>query len=277
MNFYEKFKIDVDAAVRPLYDTVRNLEKQVANIEKRVAEEKKQSESLEQRIAKLKELSTDALTSSRNRYEKFKNSMRKLSAQLLQSQETVHIFEDELIPKKRQELSIARQKAGAALYAFWVSKRPLCEELLTKLIDNIVTEYDGFLNSVSLSVQDYFQGDVTSYNSPFNGVMTSANMAVWPILRHPRINRNSWRINNKPPAEIAAKPIVNPRTTPEPPTPPEIAPAEAQGVAEGSRIPSEAGSQAPEAQPAPGEALETTSEPVGEDSEQSKTLLTGKV
>jgi hypothetical protein len=232
MNFYEKFKADVDVAVKPLYDTVSNLQKQLGDIGKRLAEEKKQSESLEQRIAALKELSTDALTSSRNRYDKFKNSMRKLSAQLSQSQETVHIFEDELIPKKRQELAGARQKAGAAIYLFWVNKRPLVEKLLTELIDNIVTEYDGFLNSVSLSVQDYFQGDVTGHKSPFSGTMNSDNMGVWPALCHPRINARSWRINNKPPAEIAAKPVVNPRITPEPPAPPEIAPAEAQDTPE---------------------------------------------
>jgi len=233
MNFYEKFKADVDVAVKPLYETANSLQKQVANLEKRLVEEKERSQNFEQRIAKLKELSMDALASTRNKYEKFKDSLRKLGAQLSVSQEAIHIFEDDLIPKKRQELSSARQKAGAALYAFWVTKRPLCEELLTKLIDNIVTEYDGFLNSVSLSVQDYFQGDVTSYNSPFNGVMNSANMAMWPILRHPRINRNSWRINNRPPAEIAAKPVVN-----------------QQNAAEHNLIGSEAGSEAPEP-PAP--------------------------
>ena len=270
MNFYEKFKADVDVAVKPLYDTVATLEKGIATLEKRLGEEKDRSEGFEQRIAALKQLSTDGLTSSRNKYEKFKTSMQKLTGQLSVSQEAIRIFGTEIIPRKKTELAVARQKAGAALYAFWVTKRPLCEELLTKLIDNIVTEYDGFLNSVSLSVQDYFHGNVLAYESPFSGVMNSDNMGVWPALCHRRINRNSWRINNKPPAQIAAKPVSLPEV-------PQNEPEGEQTPAEGIVLPSEAGSELVEAQPAPGEALETTPEPITEDSEQLETLLTGKV
>jgi len=258
MDFYETFKSDVALAVKSLYDTVRNLQKHLADIERRLAEERKQSESFEQRIAKLKELGNDALTSTRGNYQKFKDSMRKLSGQLGVSQEAIRIFETEIIPRKKAELAAAGQKAGAALYAFWVGKRPLVEKLLTELIDNIVTEYDGFLNSVSLSVQDYFQGNVSSHKSPFNGVMNSDNMGVWPVLSHPRINRNSWRINNKPPAEIAAKPIVNQQNAAKPVSLPEVPQDEPEGEqtpAEGIVLPSEAGSELVEAEPPLNEAL----------------------
>jgi hypothetical protein len=190
---------------------------------------------------------------------------------------------------------MAETNLRISLNAYLLKCRPIADARIDELLKECITVRQDFLDAFTRLYGEYGLDLVISDESYCPG--------RWWNSVEVKEMRRKLKMDGELPDYDAIK-LAAQASTAKPPTMAEVAPAEAQGVAEGSGIPAEAvslpvvpqnepedeqtpsegsliplvaGSQAVDAEPASAEALGTTPEPVGEDSEQSKTLLTGKV
>jgi molybdopterin converting factor small subunit len=176
MNYYETFKPEADKKISALAETVKTLSAQLPKIRKRLADEQDNAKSLNSRIEKLKQLSAESLTGDQNDYEKFKVSLKKLTADLESSKETCRLLADEVLPKKTNELNTATTNLKIALNAFLLKSRSIADKKINELLIACVNERQDFLDAFKKIFSDYGLSLVVSDESFCPSIWTGAEI-----------------------------------------------------------------------------------------------------
>jgi hypothetical protein len=242
---YETLKGEAEKAVGDFPKAFSDAKKKLALLEKRRDDAQAQLIGLEERKEKLTASSEISLADNQNAFEKFQTSLRKVSVSIEATEQALETLETKIIPAQEREVAEAGRKLTAALDAFFrKGKKRECEAAMTALLDQVVSLRDAYHDGFRRIYRDY-------------GVRSALwQDSVLPDAKHKRISK---------PLEFN---IV--RAVAEKPAP-DVTPTEAPGAAEGSLPPSEAGSQAVEAENRSEDTAETNAEP------PSVTLLTGAI
>jgi len=260
MSYYETFKLETEKVVGELSASVKNLNEQVRRIKKRLADERNNSESLKDRLQKLKDLAGESLTDDQNSYEKYRTNLKKLTAELENSGVMIKSLSEEILPGKQRELNTARTNLANTLTAYLLKSRPAADARINKLLRECICVRQDFLNSFTKIFADcglvFIDSDERYCPGPWSGGQLRdlcIDLGI-SISRSGTISIHTEFQDVKAP--VIAEPV---------PEVPQNEPILTQTSAEGSLIPSKAGSQAPEPQLPLNEPLETT---------PGKTLLT---
>ncbi|HLB73120.1 MAG TPA: hypothetical protein VJJ98_03795 [Sedimentisphaerales bacterium] len=177
MDYYNELKPQAEQTAKVFAQQFAETQKQIQQIKKRLVDEQDSAERVQTQIDKLKELSGASLIEGQNSYEKFKTSLRTRNTERDTAFEIIQTLRDEILPQKQEVLENEQRKLERALTDFCESKRPVCEQKMTELLDQVVAEKDAFLLAVEQLFSDY-------------GLLfkpgKSANIIPRPV--HPRID-----------------------------------------------------------------------------------------
>ena len=157
-TYLETFRAEAETKIGPLANRVAELTKHLDGIRRRAAAESENAGRIAADVADLKRLAGESLTGDTNAYERFKTSLKKLTAKLETSQEIGATFTREIIPTKEREIAAARLKLAEALAALYAEKKPACEAEMTRLLDAVVAERDAFLTAFGQLFSDFGVG-----------------------------------------------------------------------------------------------------------------------
>jgi len=156
MNYLETFRAEAEKKVRPLADTVAKLTRQLESIRKRADDEKRRAIQTEADIADLKNRAGEALTDRGvNAFDRYKTSLKKLTALLATSREIIETFDREILPAKERELVEAKAALQAALVALVTASVPVCEVRMGELVGVVLRERDEFMSAADSLFGDY--------------------------------------------------------------------------------------------------------------------------
>lgn len=147
MSYYETLKPETEKVVGNLSASVKNLAEQVRRITKRLADEKSNSDGIKERIRQLKSLAGESLTGDQNTYEKFRTSLKKLSAELETSDSMIRSLSEEILPGKQRELNTALSDLTNTLTAYLLRTRPLADARINELLRECIGIRQDFLDS----------------------------------------------------------------------------------------------------------------------------------
>ena len=206
-DFYSQFKAGADEAALALSETVRELLNRLPKVEKRIEDEKARLASIEERIAILKSLAHESLTSDQNSYEKYRTSLKKLNAEFETSTEIIKTLTDEILPKREAEYLDAKTVLRESLDNYMQWCKCLVNEQICDIFREVIGQRQNFL--------DCFSRIYADYDFVFC-CRESDRIGLWD-----RFEVADWRRRLGMPSLTAPKPApvaaVEPQTTPETP------------------------------------------------------------
>lgn len=147
MDFYETFKPEADVLAKFLSETVSELSDRLPKVQKRLDDEKDNSVSLSERIAKLKDLADISLSSDQNTFESYRSKMRKLTTDQEISASMIQSLETEILPKKQNELQDAERNLRIILAAYLQKCKLIANERIADLFRQCINERQDFLDA----------------------------------------------------------------------------------------------------------------------------------
>ena len=135
---------DEGKAIPPLADRARQLSKQVASVEDRILFERGDVERREADLASFKDAAAAKLATSTSAYREWQARFRKLTVDLATARDALAILENEISPKTKSALEVARGKLSQSLTALYLAARPRCQSRMAELISVVVEEHDVF-------------------------------------------------------------------------------------------------------------------------------------
>ena len=157
MTYLETLKLDAEKKIGPLAVHLAKLVKNLAGIRHRAAGEDEKVVRLVEDVARLEAAAAEALGGSTNDCERFKTSIKKLTVRLATSREVVELFK-KIIPPAQREIDEARKKLTDTFTALAVAVRAGCEVEMSRLLDAVVNEHDGFMRVVAELGRDFGTG-----------------------------------------------------------------------------------------------------------------------
>jgi hypothetical protein len=154
MTYLETLKLDAEKKIGPLAVHLAKLVKNLAGIRHRAADEDEKTVRLVEDVARLEAAAAEALGGSTNDCERFKTSIKKLTVRLATSREVVELFK-KIIPPAQREIDEARKKLTDTFTALAVAARAGCEVEMSRLLDAVVNEHDGFMRVVAELGRDF--------------------------------------------------------------------------------------------------------------------------
>ena len=157
MTYLETLKLDAEKKIGPLAVHLAKLVKNLAGIRHRAAGEDEKALRLVEDVARLEAAAAEALGGSTNDCERFKTSIKKLTVRLATSREVVELFK-KIIPPAQREIDETRKKLIDTFTALAVAARAGCEVEMSRLLDAVVNEHDGFMRVVAELGRDFGTG-----------------------------------------------------------------------------------------------------------------------
>jgi hypothetical protein len=154
MDYYAELKQQGEQRCKAFHKTVTDLRNQLPKVRKRLEAEKGNRGRLEDRLAKLQELSMEKI-SEQNSYEKYKVSMRRLRAELEASQEIIANIETRTLPDADQKLKTSEMNLRIVLDQLAIENRKRADSEINSLLRQCVNEYDSCLDANTKIYQDY--------------------------------------------------------------------------------------------------------------------------
>jgi hypothetical protein len=156
MNYLDTLKTEAAKTVKPLADQVTTLTRQLASIRKRADDEKGSAAQTEANIANLKALAGEALTGKGvGAFDRYKTSLKKLTARLATSREIIETFNREILPAKECEIATAKAVLQEGLIALVMTHLPEAEKEMAALIGVVLRERDQFMASADAVFLEY--------------------------------------------------------------------------------------------------------------------------
>lgn len=146
-DYYKELLPNAQARTKVYLTKIADLTKTIATAQKNLSKEKEAVQSLQDRIEKLKALSSVSLTDDQLSFDKFKTSLKKLTTELDTSQQIVSTFEGEVIPAKENELRDARRNLEITLRSCLMESKPVSEERIRKLLSQTEAERENFISA----------------------------------------------------------------------------------------------------------------------------------
>jgi len=201
MNYLETLKTEASKSVEGLAATVAKLAKQIATIEDRIKYETADVARREANLARFKASAAAKLATSTSAYREWQGRFRRLTLDLATARDALAILENEISPKTKSALEVARGKLAGALTAVCLAVRPSCDTRLAELVDVVVGECDCFLAACVRLHED-------------NGcVFVPPSFDPGPTATHPRLARCEKRNLTSPAKSLSFTP---PPATPAP-------------------------------------------------------------
>jgi len=144
MDYYQQFSDGAQVRVKPLIKKRDELAQVVKAARKNLSREQEQTLNLQNRIAKLKSLSSISLTDDVNSFEKFKTSLKKLNSELETSAEIVQTF-GEIIPAKQSELDAVSTNIKILLGNYLLESRTTADKEIQLILDTAMAERENFI------------------------------------------------------------------------------------------------------------------------------------
>jgi len=173
MTYYEQLKPKAEETVSTYYKVITDLQQQIPKIKKRLEDEKSNKDRLQNRIAKLQELSIESLTGGQNEYEKYKVSMKKLNNDLQVSEEIVLNIQTNILPNAKQRLQDSERNLKIKLNAFLLQSRCIADEKINLLMQDVINERQNFLDAFETIYSDYGLGFIVNDESFCPGIFST--------------------------------------------------------------------------------------------------------
>jgi len=147
IDYYTLFKPESKKQIGTLAKRVAELKRQIPKVQKRLSDEQNQGQRIERDIQILKGCAGEKLTEDRNAFDKFKNSLKKLTVQLETSQEVVSTLSKDIIPQLQRDLQTAATNLRIQLAAFVVESRPVADKRINELLIACIEQRQSFLDA----------------------------------------------------------------------------------------------------------------------------------
>jgi len=154
MNFYDELKPKSDDRVGKLSEAFKATKVRLEKTKKRLAEEVQLLGRLQTQREKLTNLSDDSLVDSGDSFDKFKVSLKKLSAQMETSNDAIQTLKNNVIPSLESEVRQSEQALKTGLNAMVKDSLGLAESEMSELAGQIVAVQDSFLNAFDRIFQE---------------------------------------------------------------------------------------------------------------------------
>ncbi len=144
MQYFEMFSIEARERTKILIAQRNTLTKTIDIASKNLIREKEVCFTLQERIDKLNDLSTESLTDDVSSFAKFKTSLKKLSADLVTAEDACRALTDKAIPQKKKELSAISSTLKRVLQSYFIECKPINDENVRSLIDKADQEQQDY-------------------------------------------------------------------------------------------------------------------------------------
>ena len=195
MNYETMLRAEASKTVEGLAATVAKLKKQVESIEDRIRYERADVDRRAENLTHFKESAAAKLATSTSAYREWQNRFRRLTLDLATARDALAILENEISPKTKSALEVARGKLAGALTAVCLAVRPSCDTRLAELVDVVVGECDCFLAACVRLHED-------------NGLaFVPPSFDPGPTATHPRLARCEKRTLTAPMKSLSFVPV----------------------------------------------------------------------
>jgi len=164
-DYYTKFQPKAESRCKELYKIFSDLKAQLPKVRKRLEDEKQNRDNLQNRLAKLKEISVESLAGDASSYEKYKVSMRKLQNELQIIEEIIENVTNKILPSAESRLRDAETNLKIILNQMVILCRKDADAEINQLLRDCITEYESFLSAFEQIFQDYGQSFICSDES----------------------------------------------------------------------------------------------------------------